>query len=430
MVTTSQQPEIGYQRVSIPRPPAQWWEIIPVSLWFITTFIPFPNDELLLYPLALYFAGFFALRYRQMLPLALKCWPLFLVPALTAISMFWSPVGGQALRFGIMMSLTAVIAIYIGGRLTGRQITLAVFLACAVSVVVAIPESTSLDDELGLYTQKNLFAFRMMLALLLSLGVALDSKQMIAARALAWLLIPVTFYLVFIAESATALLISAANIMILGSIWLFWINLRHVQHLRTMVLSVALLLGLVGYLMFMNMPNNIFVQSVLESLGKDATLTGRTDLWANALRISEAHPWLGVGAEGFWQPWVGEAETILDWNFKDSGSKFSFHSVYYEVLVHLGYIGVGLMSVQIIWCFFNCIRGWSADQNIVNSMLLLIGIITVITSFTESYLYSVFDINAILFFCAAIIPISNSARMREVMIPVALDGSAPTNAAV
>ena len=88
------------------------------------------------------------------------------------------------------------------------------------------------------------------------------------------------------------------------------------------------------------------------------------------------------------------------------------------------------MTVQIIWCFWNCIRGWSAEQNIVNSMFLLIGVITVITSFTESYLYSVFDINAILFFCAAIIPISNSARMHEVMMPVRLDGSAPSNVAV
>lgn len=428
MVTTSMQPQNGYQRVSVPRPPAQWWELLPVSLWFIVTFIPFPYDELLLYPLALYFAGSFALRYQQMAPLALKCWPLFLLPALAAISMFWSPVGTLALRFGIMMALTAVIAIYIGGRFTGRQIVLAVFMACAASVVIAIPESRSLDDQIGLYTQKNIFAIRMMLAMLLSLGVALDAKQPVIARLVGWLLIPLTLYLVIIADSATALLLSIGNILILGSIWMFWINLRHIKHLRTVVLATAFLLGLVGFLLFMNLPNNIFVQNILESLGKDATLTGRTDLWINAERISEAQPWLGLGAEGFWQPWVGEAETILDWSFKDPGTKFSFHSVYYEVLVHLGLIGLGLMIFQIGWCFFNCVRGWAADQNIANSMFLLIGVITVITSFTESYLYSVLDISAILFFCAAIVPISQSARMQQVIVPVRFDGQAPVNA--
>ncbi len=428
MATTVNPTGIEYQRVLMPRPPAQWWEMLPVSLWFIVTFIPFPYDELLLYPLALYFAGSFALRYQQMVPLALKCWPLFLLPALAAISMFWSPVGTQALRFGIMMVLTAIIAIYIGGRFTGRQIILSVFMACAASVVVAIPESRNLDDQIGLYTQKNIFAIRMMLALLLSLGVALDSKQPILARGVGWLLIPITFFLVFIAESATALLLSLANIVLLGSIWIFWINLRHIKHLRTTVVAAIFLFGLLGFLAFMNLPNNLFVQSVLESLGKDATLTGRTDLWANATRISAEQPWLGVGAEGFWQPWVGEAETILDWSFKDTGTKFSFHSAYYEVLVHLGYVGLACMIFQIGWGMFNVVRGWIAEQNIANSMFLLIAVITFITSFTESYLYSVLDISTILFFCAAIIPISQSSRMRKMLVPVQVAGPTPTSA--
>ena len=421
MTSANTKPQFGYQEVMMPRPPAQWWELVPVSLWFIVTFIPFPYDELLLYPLALYFAGMFALRYDQMVPLALKCWPLFLLPALASISMFWSPVGTQALRFGIMMTLTVIIAIYISGRLTGRQIILAVFGACAFSVLIAIPESRSLDDQIGLYTQKNIFAIRMMLAMLLSLGVALDAKQPILARGLGWLLIPVTLYLVLIAESATALVLSAANLLVLGSIWMFWINLRHIRHLRTLVLSLMFLLILIGFLLFMNLPNNVFVQSVLESLGKDATLTGRTDLWANASRISAEQPWLGVGAEGFWQPWVGEAETILDWSYKDPGTKFSFHSAYYEVLVHLGYVGLGLLIFQVGWCFLNCVRGWTVDQNIATSMFLLIGVITLITSFTESYLYSVLDISAILFFCAAIVPISQFVRMRKMLVPVPLD---------
>lgn len=420
MTPPTQIPQIGYQEVMMPRQPAQWWELLPVSLWFIVTFIPFPNDELLLYPLALYFTGMFALRYTQMVPLMLKCWPLFLLPALASISMFWSPVSIGALRFGIMMTLTVVIAIYISGRFTARQIILAIFGACAVSVVIAIPESRNLDDQLGLYTQKNIFAIRMMLAMLLSLGVALDARQPLPARGLGWILIPVTLYLVFIAESATALVLSLANLLVLGSIWLFWINLRHIKHLRTVVLALMFLLGLIGFLLFMNLPNNVFFQSILESLGKDATLTGRTDLWANAKRISAEQPWLGVGAEGFWQPWVGEAETILDWSYKDPGSKFSFHSVYYEVLVHLGYVGLGLMIVQIGWCFFNCVRSWATDQNIATSTFLLLGVITVITSFTESYLYSVLDINTILFFCAAIIPLSGQARMRKMLVPVAL----------
>ena len=86
------------------------------------------------------------------------------------------------------------------------------------------------------------------------------------------------------------------------------------------------------------------------------------------------------------------------------------------------------MIFQIGWGMFNVVRGWIAEQNIANSMFLLIAVITFITSFTESYLYSVLDISTILFFCAAIIPISQSSRMRKMLVPVPIAGPAPASA--
>src|SRR6185503_10843059 len=37
---------------------------------------------------------------------------------------------------------------------------------------------------------------------------------------------------------------------------------------------------------------------VIESLGRDSTLTGRTELWADVLRIN-TQPWLGTGFESY-----------------------------------------------------------------------------------------------------------------------------------
>jgi len=43
------------------------------------------------------------------------------------------------------------------------------------------------------------------------------------------------------------------------------------------------------------------VQSVLDGLGKDATLTGRTMLWEFGMQAFEERPWYGFGYHAWWQ---------------------------------------------------------------------------------------------------------------------------------
>ncbi len=411
--------------VELSRPPGALWEQGLVALWFLVTFIPFPRDELLLYPLALAFAGCVALRYRQMIPSALRCWPLLLIPGLTAFSMFWSPVPSQALRLGIMMILTLAIALYISVRLTPRQIIRSAFAACAVSVFIALPELNSLDDEVGLYPQKNIFANRMMLAMVMATGIALDRGQPVLLRLAAAPFIPLTLFMIVRAQSATALLLATGSLLVLAIVWLFWSKLSRIRHLRTFVVTVLAALGLTGLLLFFNLPNNSLVQDVLFALGKDATLTGRTELWEAAERISAERPWLGVGAEGFWQPWVGEAETILDWSYKRPGSKFSFHSAYYEVLVHLGLVGLAFIIVQVGWVTLNAALGWVRRQAMPQSVLLVIAATTVATTFTESTLYGVFNLGVILFYVTGISAISEKQRKSRVLVAMPPSAGAP-----
>src|SRR3546814_4454867 len=47
------------------------------------------------------------------------------------------------------------------------------------------------------------------------------------------------------------------------------------------------------------------VDLALTALGKERTLTGRSVLWAFALRMIEARPWFGNGSEAFWKDGTG-----------------------------------------------------------------------------------------------------------------------------
>lgn len=77
-------------------------------------------------------------------------------------------------------------------------------------------------------------------------------------------------------------------------------------------------------------------------LGKDATLTGRTDLWADLLNI-RIDPLIGAGYKSFWiGPWV-----------LDLWEKYAFrvnqaHNGYLEIYLNGGLIGVGLLLAMIV----------------------------------------------------------------------------------
>lgn len=256
------------------------------------------------------------------------------------------------------------------------------------------------------------------MALFLALGVALDRGQNILLRLIAAPFIPLTLYLVYRADSVTALILSGAGLLVMLMVWLLWTNVSRVRHMRTIAIGFLMAIGIAGTLVLINQPNNTLVQDALFSVGKDTTLTNRTVIWRDATIYAQDNPWFGVGAEGFWQWWNGRAESILDYSHKRPGTKFSFHSTYFEVLVHLGYIGLTFMIWQIVWCTLNAVIAWFRKPEIPQSLFLLIAMITVITSFTESYLFGVFDISIILFLVAGVSAFSESSRTRSVVMAV------------
>lgn len=91
------------------------------------------------------------------------------------------------------------------------------------------------------------------------------------------------------------------------------------------------------------------VSILLELVGKDATLTGRTDIWALVIEKIQERPWLGYGFAGFWRDGVrGEAAFIIRavrWPVTHS------HNGYLDFMLQLGLIGF-LVFLGIYWSTF------------------------------------------------------------------------------
>ena len=114
----------------------------------------------------------------------------------------------------------------------------------------------------------------------------------------------------------------------------------------------------------------------LESVGRDATLTGRTEIWNLALRLSE-NPWVGTGFESFW---LGKRlETV--WSIMPGIQEA--HNGYLEVFLNLGWFGIGLLGVMLLKGYARIWQSYRRDPSI-SSLNMAFFTAAVVYNFTEA----------------------------------------------
>jgi len=116
---------------------------------------------------------------------------------------------------------------------------------------------------------------------------------------------------------------------------------------------------------------------LVETLGKDPTLTGRAALWAQILTMNE-HPLFGNGFESFW---LGKRLEVLWatywWRPNEA------HNGYLEVFLNLGWMGITLLAIVIATGYRNGLRLLSRDPETA-SIRLAFFLAGIVYSFTEA----------------------------------------------
>lgn len=104
-------------------------------------------------------------------------------------------------------------------------------------------------------------------------------------------------------------------------------------------------------------------ESVLTALGRDPSLTGRTEIWEQLVGSIMKRPLLGYGYHAFWLGLQGESGVIirkLNWTFGYA------HNGYFEVTLQLGFVGLGLVIAILLRAMKNawfCLRHVRGSQS-------------------------------------------------------------------
>lgn len=394
-------PQTEYANVYEVENSAPVWEHAFVAFWLFITYAPLPGVGPLRYLSIAIFIGITYVHREQVVPVLLKCWPLFTVPILGILSFTWAPHADAALRTGVLFFLTAFVIVVISTRLSVHQVLRCAMIAGALTAIYSAPYFSSFGSG-GPYDGKNKFAIQMLFALLTSLAVALDSKEHGLIRAFAAVFVPITFVWQLMANSATSLVFSLVGILALFGVRFIWVGTGRIRHLRSALMLLAGIFTLCVSILILSTPDSAILDKFLGLVGKDSSFTGRTDLWVGAALASAEHPWLGVGLDGFWLYDTGLAQTLNENNHKPYGTALSFHNVFWEVRVHLGIVGMSFFSFIVGWCTWRTLKLWSRNMSLAHSALLICTIITLISTLTESYLWGKFSTMVTLFYLGAI----------------------------
>lgn len=263
---------------------------------------------------------------------------LIILMGVVAASVYWSIQPDVSIRRGFAVGCTTLSGLALAARFRWAELaqvfaaTFCVLIVACYVVCIAVP-SIGIMTELfpgawrGLWMEKNSLGGLMALGCCLLCAAALLDPR----RTGLWLgFAALAIGLVIMSQSKTSLASLMLGLMALGFVWVCQRGPAYGAAATWVGVTGVVLLA-----MFLLLASDVF----FAILGKDATLTGRTQIWTAAFRQIEQRPWLGYGYAAVWSDKSGWGP--LAWIVHDA--KFTpqhAHNSWIEQLIGMGVVGL------------------------------------------------------------------------------------------
>jgi exopolysaccharide production protein ExoQ len=306
---------------------------------------------------------------------------MWLALAMFAItSAAWSVDFGATMRAGIQYLVLIITAIGIAESLEAEEfmdlLARVCFLSAIVSMVLLIISPQTVIGEFagdyrGVFPQKNPLGQAMAMGTIACLHGIMTSKRGRLFR----IIMIATFTLVTLRAASATSLLTMALFIVLGSA----LNAAKKRgSVADIVLKGALIIAPPIMLIF------FFNQSVLlEMMGKDATLTGRTDIWEYVIPDIYQRPVLGWGYAAFWSvgnPAAVKISETLRWWVPQA------HNGVLEILLSIGFVGLILYVIMLGRTWLLSVRCLPTPNRQIGATCLLTCVGVIVIGVSENVL--------------------------------------------
>ncbi|MDZ8031987.1 MULTISPECIES: O-antigen ligase family protein [unclassified Nostoc] len=278
------------------------------------------------------------LRWKKTLYFLRKDFWLYSLILLSAVSIIWSFEPSTTLKNSFSLINSSLFGLYFASRYNLKQQlhllawNFAIIIVLSFVFAIALPKygiQSDLDGSKwrGVFTHKNGLGARMVTS---SMTFFILGYQTQRRNWLFWAGFGLSIILLRLSASGSSLV----NLLI---IILTFFGFQIWRWSYQFMVPTLIMIATIGQSLYFWLSSNANV--LFNAIGKDATLTGRTELWPLVIDKIWKHPWLGYGYGGFWQGWNGESADI--W-LAAAWTPSHPHNGYLALCLDLGLLGLGV----------------------------------------------------------------------------------------
>ena len=341
-------------------------------------------------------------------PLLVGSTALWLFAIFMLTSFLWSVSPKTTFVNGIELIGTTVVGTYLVARFTLSQLLHLVALTFGTIAVLSLlfvfvaPGHGRMNygsgPWAGIYQDKNNLGRAMSLAIMSLVALLSDStRRKFLFTTLVLVLVGCTSLLL---GSASATALGDCVVVVAANLALIACKSKRFGIPARVVTAISGFVALIAYGVF-----GLTVDSIFGVLGRDTSLTGRSDFWPYLQQAIAARPILGYGYNAFFGSSVGDS--YLSYYVVEAGgfSPYHAHNSFLQISLDGGYVGVGLLGIVLLISIW---RGFSyllVEHRAYAGWPLMIVVYLILGSFTETYFGNYNSIEWILFVAAILYPV-------------------------
>ncbi len=338
------------------------------------------------------------LRWRITLATAKRDIFIWVVTVMAVVSFTWSTVPSFVLENSREVLQMTFFGLYFAGRFSLKEQLQLVAWTFGIGAVASLLTAV-LVPSIGVHgadhpgAWKGIYDYKNTLGSMMTLGMVafyLLGTNKEPRRIFAWCGFGLSLLLMLRSTSKTSVTMTLLLLLIV----VFYRQFKWRGKITILILDLMMLfLGGIGLVVFTNWV------TILTGMGKDPTLTGRTEIWGVALNRLHEHLFLGFGRGAFWAPGSKnalEAGLAVSYNFIPP----HVHNGFLDLALDIGLIGFICFAISFVLVFWRALKQGYATKATEELWPLVFLIYLALNNVTESYLLRLANIYWVLLLVA------------------------------